>query len=206
MWADGQYPGNTVQGAANPYCQGDVRRLRELPYRRRERRHVCPEQQGTSPRRPAFCNAAGCVKSAMHFGDTISHQSVCWECIAAGVRRNDSYCRITIIHAAIADVSCLNVAHAQRDGVVIASSRDAPIHGKPNPDVPNHDTRRASPMDTGRSKGSRTQDNRRTPSEDNNRRTVVVEGRTGRNSVVGLHTGAARPGLPQPREWRPTES
>jgi hypothetical protein len=100
----------------------------------------------------------------------------------------------------------LNVAHAQRDGVVIASSRDAPIHGKPNPDVPNHDTRRASPMDTGRSKGSRTQDNRRTPSEDNNRRMVVVVGRRGQNSVAGLHTGAVRPGQPQPREWRPTES
>jgi hypothetical protein len=133
----------------------------------------------------------------------ISHQLSCWWCIA--VARNDSYCRTR--PPSFTPPLRTNIPRARRDCVVTASSRDGPIHhGRPNLDVPNPDTPRASPIpDTGRSRGSRTQDNRHTPSEGNNRRRVV-EGQTGQHSAVGLHTGAARPGQPQPRERRPTES
>jgi hypothetical protein len=113
----------------------------------------------------------------------------------------------SIIHAAIADVSCLNVPNAKRDGVVTASNRDAPNHGRPNLGVPNHGTRGASPMaDTGRCKGSSTLDSRRKPSAHNNRHMVVAEGRKDQNSVAGLHMGVVRQGRQQPREWRPTKN
>lgn len=101
------------------------------------------------------------------------------------------------------------VSFTQRDGDITASSRDVPIHGRPNLDAPsldtpNHDTRGANPTDTDRNKG-RSRDSRHKPLEDNNRRTVaVVAGQEGQHSVAGLHTEAVRLGQRQPQEWRPT--